>query len=64
MQNNIIQYLYNQNFNNHSSRYDLIEQMLEKDGSFTIHQRNLHKLAIEMYKVKNKLPSSFMQRRG
>ena len=25
------------------------EQMLEKDGSFTIHQRNLQKLAIEMY---------------
>ena len=31
------------------------EQMLEKDGSFTVHQRNLQKLAIEMYKVKNGL---------
>ena len=31
------------------------EQMLEKDGSFTIHQRNLQKLATEMYKVKNGL---------
>ena len=29
--------------------------MLEKDGSFTIHQRNLQKLATEMYKVKNGL---------
>ena len=24
------------------------EQLLEKDGSFTIHERNLQKLAIEM----------------
>ena len=29
--------------------------MLEKDGSFTVHQRNLQKLAVEMYKVKNGL---------
>jgi hypothetical protein len=31
------------------------EQLLEKDESFTIHDRNIQKLAIEMYKVKNKL---------
>ena len=36
------------------------EQMLEKDGSFTIHQKNLQKLAIEMYKVKNGLSSELM----
>ena len=30
-------------------------QLLETDGSFTIHERNLQKLAIEMYKVKNNL---------
>ena len=29
--------------------------MLERDGSFTVHQRNLQKLATEMYKVKNGL---------
>ena len=31
------------------------EQLLEKDKSFTIHERNLQKLAMEMYKVKNGL---------
>ena len=31
------------------------EQLLEKDDSFTIHERNLQKLALLMYKVKHKL---------
>ena len=31
------------------------KQLLEKDNSFTIHERNLQKLAVEMYKVKNNL---------
>ena len=31
------------------------KQLLEKDKSFSIHERNLQKLAVEMYKVKHKL---------
>jgi hypothetical protein len=31
------------------------QQLLEKDKSFTIHERNLQKLATEMYKVKHSL---------
>ena len=31
------------------------EELLEKDGSLTIHDRNLRRLAIEMFKIKNHL---------
>ena len=34
--------------------------MLDKDGSFSIHHRNLQKLAVEMYKVKNGLSPKIM----
>ena len=37
------------------------EQLLEKDESFTIHERNLQKLAIEMYKVKHNLCPKLFQ---
>lgn len=36
-------------------RYYTFEELLEKDDSFSIHERNLQKLAIEMYKVKHNL---------
>ena len=37
-------------------RNDLsFQELLEKDGSFTIHEKNLQKLATEMYKVKHDL---------
>ena len=37
------------------------EQLLEKDESFTIHEKNLQKLAIEMYKVKHNLCPKLFQ---
>ena len=35
-------------------------QLLQRDNSFSIHDRNLQKLAIEMYKVINNLSPDFM----
>ena len=37
------------------------EELLELDNSMTVHQRNLQKLAIEMYKIKNDLSPIHMQ---
>ena len=37
------------------------QELLEKDGSFTIHHKNLQKLAIEMYKIKKHLSPLPMQ---
>ena len=37
-------------------------ELLKKDNSFTIHDRNLQKLAVEMYKVKQNLsPAPFQE---
>ena len=37
------------------------EQLLQKDKTLIFHHRNIHNLAIEMYKVKNNLSPIFMQ---
>ena len=37
------------------------QQLLDNDGSVTIHQRNLQKLATEMYKLKNNLSPVVMK---
>ena len=39
-------------YNDHQCTF---EELLERDNSFTIHERNLQKLAIEMFKVNNGL---------
>ena len=45
-----------------NNRYLTFQKLLEMDKSFTIHERNLQKLAIEMYKVKEKMcPKPFQE---
>ena len=39
-------------YSNTSSTYD---ELLEKDKSFKIHQRNLQKLAVEIFKIKSNI---------
>ena len=41
----------------HSDKQLSFETLLEKDGSISIHNRNLQILATEMYKIKNDLPT-------
>ena len=36
------------------------EELLRRDNSFTLHQKNLQKLATEMYKINNNLAPSLM----
>ena len=38
-----------------------LDRPLEKDESFTIYERNLQRLATEIYKVKNNLSPKFIQ---
>ena len=44
-------------YNHHSSTF---EDLLVKDNSVSIHHRNIHLLAIELYKDKNNLSSQLM----
>ena len=37
------------------------EELLDKDKSLCFHHRNIHQVAIEMYKVKNDLSPPFMK---
>ena len=44
-------------YNDHSSTF---KDLLVKDNSVSVHYRNIHLLAIELYKVKNNLSSQLM----
>ena len=37
------------------------EELLKKDGTLPIHQKNIHYLVTEMYKIENELAPSFMK---
>ena len=41
-------------YNDYISSFD---ELLSKDGTFTIHEQNIHNLAIEMFKALNDLSS-------
>ena len=45
-------------YNNYSSTF---EELLREDQSLSIHHRNIHHLATEMYKAKNNLSPPFMK---
>ena len=45
-------------YNSYTSSF---EDLLKKDNSINIHQRNIHSVAIEMYKVKNDLCPPFFK---
>ena len=36
------------------------EELLRRDKSVTVHHKNIHFLAIELYKVKHEIPPPFM----
>ena len=46
----------------YSDNHLSFEKLLELDNSFTIHHRNLQRLATEMFKVKNDLSPMFMKK--
>ena len=46
-------------YNDYKSSF---EELLKNDNSISIHHRNIHNVAIEMYKVKRNLSPPFMQR--
>ena len=45
----------------HNNHFSLFEELLPKDKSVTVHQRNLQTLASEMYKILNGLSQDIMQ---
>ena len=44
----------------YEDNYSSFEELLKKDGSFKIHQKNIQSLAIDLYKVKNNQSNTIM----
>ena len=47
----------------YNDKQSSFNELLEKDGSVSIHERNLHVLATEMYKISNGLSTPLMKDR-
>ena len=45
----------------YNDSYSSFEELLDKDKSFTIHERNIQSLAIELYKVVNNISPEIMK---
>ena len=45
----------------YNDKQSSFNELLEKDGSVSIHERNLHVLATEMYKISNGLSTPLMK---
>ena len=44
----------------HNDNTSSFYELLQKDNSFTIHHRNIQKLALEMYRVKHRIAPKIM----
>ena len=58
--NNKINHLHERSLRIVYKELQLLRDLLVKDKSFTIHQRNIQSLAIELFKVKRKLSNVIM----
>ena len=45
-------------YDDHESTF---KELLDKEGAFTVHEKNIQKLLIEMYKVKNNTGPSLLK---
>ena len=58
---NFLIYLLLHVLSSFKNKFNSIDDLVKKDNSLTFHQRNIHQVAIEMYKVKHDLSPPFMK---